>query len=126
MKLKKSKSAYATGAPPCPVTIEGGSKFLNASEKLQEYNGLLIVLAAILEQNNGRVIVPIEAINTVKKQKRILQLRQSEFGLSLQFDTFQEETAVPQVQEEKHFLESSVAQEARDFLAQQRKTNDTI
>lgn len=121
MKIKKNKSAFASGAPPCSVSIEG-SKPLNRLDTQKEYNGLLVVLAAILEQNNGRVLVSQEALDTVRRQKRVLQIVPAELSLSVQFDTFTEDTTEPETVEDNNFLESSIAQEAREFLAKQKET----
>lgn len=123
-KLKPSKSSYASGAPPCPVTIEG-AKPLNKNDMLGEYNGLLIVLAAIIEKNKGRVMVSEDDIAIVKRQKRVLQIIPGVMGLSLQFNDFKEDNTLVEPEETHDFLASSVAQEAREFLAKQRETNDS-
>lgn len=126
MKIKKAKSVYATGTPPCPVSIAGAIKPRTADEMRHEYNGLLITLAAILEQNNGRVLVTQENIDAVKRQKRVLQLIPGPLALSVQFDTFKEEpVAPPVVAPESNFLASDVAQEAREYLAKQKENHDS-
>jgi len=123
-KFKAAKSSFASGAPPCPVSIDG-AKPLNKGEMLAEYNGLLIILAAIIEHNNGRIIVTEDSITTVKRQRRVLQIVPGHTGLSLQFNDFKEEALTTEPEEAHDFLGSSVAQEAREFLAKQRETNDS-
>jgi len=124
-KLKKTKSAYASGAPPCPVTMEGSKPARTKEEMVAEYNAFLILFAAFIEQNNGRVVVSYDAIEAVKKQKKVLQIAPGQTGLNVQFTTFQETPVTLPPVEESKFLDSSVAQEARDFLAKQREQNDS-
>lgn len=121
----KNKSSYASGAPPCPVTIEGGKHPLSKAETLGEYNGLLITIAALLEDNNGRVLVSKESIDKVKKEKRVIRIIPGELSLSVEFDTFSDEPVIPVSDEESHFLDSAFAQEAREFLAKQKEENVT-
>ena len=124
-KLKRVKSSYASGVAPCPVKIEG-SKSLNKTELLAEYNALLIVMAAFVEQNEGRILISRDAFDTVKRKGRVLQIKPgSDMTLFVQFDTFQEKEQKLSEPEDTNFLASSVAQEAREFLAKQRETNDS-
>ncbi len=124
MKTKKLKSAYASGAPACAVSIQGAKKSLNKAEIQSEYNGLLISLAAILESNDGRVAISYDALNAVVEKKRVLQIVPAEFGVYLQFENTEEAQETPEVEE--GFLKSSVAQEARDYLNKQKENNETI
>ncbi len=123
-KLKPIKSAFASGVPPCPVTLEGDKPF-KKDEILSAYNGLLIVLAAIIEQNKGRVIVSEDSIATVKRKKRVLQIVPSHVGVSFQFNDFKDEDVISVPEEIHDFLGSALAQEAREFLAKQKENHDS-
>lgn len=126
MKIKKRKSAYASGMPLCPVTIDGAVKPRTLEEMRSEYNGLLITLAAILERNDGRIFVNYEDVDKVKRQKRVLQIIPGEVSLALQFNTSAKAAPTESTTEAaSSFLNSNAAQEARDYLAKQKENNDT-
>ena len=115
-KLKSSKSLYASGIGPTKVKISGAGP-MTKQELLADYNGLLVVLAALVEESNGRVVVGKDTINKIGNQGRTLQLKDGELSLAIQFTNFIERETKDAVNNERSFLDSDAAREAREYLS---------
>lgn len=125
-KLKAPKSLYASQAPPPKVRIKGASTKISLSDMRLEYNGLLAILASLMEVNGGKVMVDNDVLKRVVRDGRVIQIIPGELGTTLQFDYLveQEEAEVSAPIESNDFLASDVAAEALEYLANQRKARE--
>ncbi len=94
-----------------------------------EYNGLLAMFAAVIEVNNGQLLIEQRVLDKVVRDGRSIKIRPAELGWEFNFESIEEliessETAPEEASasaKPNDFLNSDTAAEARKYLAQQRK-----
>lgn len=121
--MKQNRSSLVLPRPN--IDIFGGKPVLSKKELLQERTGLLKVLAAIIEDAGGRLLISNGSFGEMKSgAKRTIQIVPGPLGLALQFDTFTETEAETNdthgTDDAAEFYNSDVAREAREFLRLQR------
>jgi len=128
-KLRSKRSLFASAAPPPTVTIKGASKKISLQDMRNEYNGLLAMFAAVIEVNNGQLLIEQRVLDKVVRDGRSIKIRPAELGWEFNFESIEEliessETAPEEASasaKPNDFLNSDTAAEARKYLAQQRK-----
>jgi hypothetical protein len=128
-KLRPQKSMYASGSAN-RVRIDGSKKILSKTELQIEVDGILRMLAALVEENRGTLSVTLESLRKVGQEGRILQIIPGQLGITVKFKedengtrtgTEAEGSEVDSIRGEK-FFESDAAREAREYL---RSTRDS-
>lgn len=123
MKKRKSpKSLFASGEKPL-ITVEGSNKTLTKQELLQERAAMLLVIASMVKEAGGRVMVAKTTFEEVKSEPRVIRIIDGDVGFAIQFNDFEEreEPHNETIGETGNFLESDAAASAREYLAGLRR-----
>ena len=133
-KLRPKKSMFASGSAQ-KVRIDGAPKVLTREQLYGEVQGLLKILAGLVEQNRGVLSVSNETLQKVGQEGRVLQIDPGQFGVMLKFkeevkDGRAESNREPETEgseadgvRAEGFYDSEFARETREYLRNQRSAD---
>jgi hypothetical protein len=126
-KIKRTKSLIASKDNNYAVQVKGDNKRLTRAEMKAEHDGLLAILAAMIEDSGGIIQVSKDTINKVTKAGRKLVLVNGKLTIGIQFDDYieKQEEKINDTDGKGNFLESTAARDARKYLEKLRGDSDT-